>query len=37
VQRAGAGLPWMFASVGLGMTVLAAVNVVATLNGGRRG
>ncbi|HEY1147990.1 MAG TPA: MATE family efflux transporter, partial [Pseudoduganella sp.] len=37
VQRVGAGLPWMFASVGLGMTVLAAVNVVATLNGGRSG
>ena len=34
-QRLGAGLPWMFASVGLGMTVFAAVNVVATLNGGR--
>jgi putative MATE family efflux protein len=35
VQRTGAGLPWMFASAGLGMVVLAAVNMVATIDGGR--
>ncbi|MGO4378523.1 MATE family efflux transporter [Pseudoduganella sp. RAF53_2] len=35
-QRLGASVHWLFASVGLGMFVLAAVNVLATLNGGRK-
>jgi putative MATE family efflux protein len=34
-QRLDAGLPWMFVCVGVGMLVLAAVNVYATLDGAR--
>jgi putative MATE family efflux protein len=33
-QRLGAGLPWMFVSVAMGMLVLAAVNVFATPDSG---
>jgi len=36
-HRLDAGLFWMFASVGLGMVLLAAVNVMSTLDGGRAG